>query len=444
MTLYGLEARRDWNARVSHFLGWNTAERPQPASNSGLRELSLGLIQRLGHVADIMNSGIFRHIVLAAGITLTFSSVIFAQQDTGPIQGNAGQASQPGGVTSGPGNPASGINAGSPGASNSVSTSPTGTTPAPATAPGTDKNTPATDTGKPNTDRSTAQTDSNTPQSDEPRTILSNSADANSNDPLLEPPALPKTKPTLIGGTAARIDHVRNLLTIQPFGGGQKVKMFIDERTQIYRNGAATTVLGIHKGDRVYADTMLDGSRVFAKNVRVENQAGTAEVRGQVTGMNREKGTVTVRDELSAQPVTFSVADGTQYSALKGSATSSDLQPGSLVDVQFAVGKDKRDVAKQVILLAKPGDSYVFSGVVTNIDLRDGTLALQNRSDEQTYELHFDQSAVDDRSKLKVGSEVTAHAVFTGKQYNANDLQLQAASGEEQPKPESKPESNPE
>ena len=86
---------------------------------------------------------------------------------------------------------------------------------------------------------------------------------------------------------------------------------------------------------------------------------------------------------------------------------------------------------KQVILLAKPGDTYVFSGVVTNIDLRDGTLALQNRSDDQTYELHFDQSAVDDRSKLKVGSEVTAHAVFNGKQYNANDLQLQAANADD-------------
>ena len=78
-------------------------------------------------------------------------------------------------------------------------------------------------------------------------------------------------------------------------------------------------------------------------------------------------------------------------------------------------------------MLAKPGDTYVFSGVVTNIDLRSSTLALENRSDDETYELHFDQSAVDDKSKLKVGSEVTAHVVFNGKQYNANDLQLQAA-----------------
>ena len=81
-------------------------------------------------------------------------------------------------------------------------------------------------------------------------------------------------------------------------------------------------MLGIRKGDRVYADTMLDGARVFAKNVRVENQAGRAEVRGQVTGSIGEKGTVTVRDELSSQPVTFAIGSGTQYSAFKGSASS--------------------------------------------------------------------------------------------------------------------------
>ena len=72
----------------------------------------------------------------------------------------------------------------------------------------------------------------------------------------------------------------------------------------------------------------------------------------------------------------------------------------------------------------------------TNIDLRNNTLALENRSDDQTYELHFDNSAVDDKSKLKVGAEVTAHAVFNGKQYNANNLQLQASNGDNTDKPE--------
>jgi len=378
-----------------------------------------------------MNRAVLKNVVLVAGLTLATAVFCVAQQDVGPIRGNAGQASQPSGTgVPGPSTPTATPPAAT-GVSNGSATTPAAVvTTTPETDPSaskTDTSTLKSDQSTPKTNASTPQTDSTIPQTDEPRTVLNtNSADPNANDPLLEPPPLPKTKPTLIGGTASRVDHIRNQLTIQPFGGGQKIKVFVDERTHIYRNGEATTVLGIRKGDRIYADTMLDGSRVFAKNVRVENHAGMAEVRGQITTVNREKGTVTIRDELSSQPVTLAVGGSTQYSAYKGSANSNDLQPGSLVNVQFARGKNKQDTAQEVILLARPGDTYVFTGVVTNIDLRDGTLDMQNRSDDQSYELHFDKSSVDDKSKLKVGSEVTAHAVFTGKQYNANDLQLRA------------------
>ena len=230
-------------------------------------------------VAAIMNSGTFRTVIFAVSVTLALSLTALAQQDTGPIERNAGQASQPAGVTSGPGNPASTMNAASPGGSDTVSTTPKGASantppeaaPAntPTTTPGTDASIPTTDTATPKTDHSAPTTDSSTPQTDEPRTVInSGSADPNANNPFLEPPPLPKTKPTLIGGTAARVDHVRNLLTIQPFGGGQKIKVFIDERSHIYRDGGETTVLGIRKGDRVYADTMLRRARVRQKCAR--------------------------------------------------------------------------------------------------------------------------------------------------------------------------------
>jgi hypothetical protein len=375
-----------------------------------------------------MNSGRIKALAIIAGYAAALTVCAYAQQDTGLIQGNAGQAP---------------TNAASPGGPESVPTTPRGTSPSSATSPPstpqTDKNAnppdiskPASDTAAPRADSAAPKNDSGTARTDEPRTVTTSASDdPNANNPYLEPPPLAKTKPTLIGGTAARVDHVRNLLTIEPFGSKQKIKLFIDERTHIYRNGQETTVLGIRKGDRVYADTMLDGSRIFAKNVRIENQVGAAEVRGQITTVNRENGTVTVKDELSAQPVTFTVGGGTQYSAFKGNASSADLKPGSLIDVQFAPGKDKHDQAQEVIVLARPGESYVFSGVVTNVDMRSGTLALENRSDEQTYELHFSDAAIDDRNKLKVGSEVTAHAIFDGKQYNAKDLQLQTSAPDE-------------
>src|SRR5208282_151926 len=126
-----------------------------------------------------------------------------------------------------------------------------------------------------------------------------------------------------------------------------KVKVVVDERSHIYRNGTPTTVLGIHKGDRVYVDTLLDRSddKILAKNVRVVTDTGLAEVRGQVIATNPGRDTVTVRDMLSAKPVTFSFSSGTSYSSIKGIASAGDVQPGALIDVQFSPRRTDRDIA---------------------------------------------------------------------------------------------------
>ncbi len=252
-----------------------------------------------------------------------------------------------------------------------------------------------------------------------------NASDDNPYNPYVEPPPLPKGKTTLIGGTATSVDKVRNRLTVQPFGKGTKVKIVLDERSHIYRDGTETTILGVHKGDRVYVDTMLDGSKVFARNVRVVTDTGPAEVRGQVIAANLGAGTISVKDELSSHPVTFSVNNATKYSSFRGGAVSSDVQPGSLIDVQFSTDHSNRDVAQEIIVLAKQGESYIFSGTVTSLDMRSGTLALDNSSDDQNYEIHFDPASLADSRALKVGSEVTAHAVFDGKGYKARDVEVE-------------------
>ena len=200
----------------------------------------------------------------------------------------------------------------------------------------------------------------------------------------------------------------------------------MDERSHIYRNGTETTVLGIHKGERVYADTMLDGSKVFAKNVRVITDPTVAEVRGQVLARDPERGTISVRDQLSSRPVSFQVNGTTKYIGNKGEASSSDLLVGSLIDVQFSADRANHDVAQEITVLAKPGDNYVFSGEVTSLDMRTDTLAVNNRSDQQTYDLHFDPKQLQDPRALKVGSEVTARATFDGKQYKTSNLRIEA------------------
>jgi hypothetical protein len=328
-------------------------------------------------------------IFLALLLTVTSDA---QQQGSVPVTQNSGQASQPVAGSSGPGRVGSDV--------------------PPATQPAANPNLLAPD-GSTKTNPAPASAASST------------TADDNPYDPLLEPPPLPKGKTTLIGGIATNVDHVRNRLTVQPFGKGTKLKVFVDERSHIYRNGTETTILGVHKGDRVYVDTMLSAdNRIFARNVRVLTDIGVAEVRGQVIGANPERGTISVRDQLSAKPVTFSVSGATKYSSSKGGATSADVQSGSLIDVQFFPRRDQA-VAKEIMVLAKPGDNYIFSGVVTSMDMRTSSFFVDNKSDDQSYEVHFSRSTVSDPEGLKVGAEVTARTIFDGKQYTASNVRVE-------------------
>ena len=261
----------------------------------------------------------FTWYALAIIFLAVLAGVAHGQQSGPPIQQNAGQASQPVSGSNGPG----------------PSQMPTAAQPSAAQ----DKNVPPANANVP----ATAATSTNVDNDDNPY------------DPLLEPPPLPKGKTTLIGGIATSVDKVRNRMTVQPFGKGSKVKVFMDERSHIYRNGTETTILGIHKGDRVYVDTMLaSNDRIFARNVRVLTETGLAEVRGQVVSTDPGRGTISVRDQLSAKPVSFAVNGSTRYSSTKGNATSADVQPGSLIDVQFSPRQD-RAIAEEVKVLAKPG-----------------------------------------------------------------------------------------
>ena len=333
-----------------------------------------------------------RNIFGSALVALILTITLTAQQDTSGAVPNAAQASQPAAASNGPGN-------------------------VPSTAP------PAARKTAPTPD---ANSNGSNASSGVSTSLYSTNADDNPYDPILEPPPLPKGKATLIGGIATSVDHVRNRITIQPFGHGQKVKVVVDERSHIYRNGAPTTILGVRKGDRIYVDTLLDraDNKILAKNVRVVTDTGLAEVRGQVIATNPGRGTVTVRDLLSAKPVTFSVSSGTSYNSTKGEASASDVQPGSLIDVEFSPRRGVQDMARMITVVAKPGDDYIFSGVVTNLDMRTDSLFVDNKSDDQSYELHFTPADVADLQQLKVGSEVTARAVFDGKQYKASNIRI--------------------
>lgn len=240
------------------------------------------------------------------------------------------------------------------------------------------------------------------------------------NDPLFGVPPLPKGKTSLVGGIVTKIDGVHNRMTVKVFDGGRWTVAF-DERTHFYLDGAETTFEKVKKGERVYVDTMLDGHHVFARNVHIVTKTGSAGASGQVTAFNN--GVMTVRDDLSAHPVQFHVDNQTLVKQDGRVSSIGEIQPGSLISVQLAPGKENQEMAREVTILASPGQSVTFDGIVRNVDLRNNQLAIENHSDNKTYEVALDGDQ-GIPSNLMVGSEVTVAAVFDGRGYKADSIKV--------------------
>lgn len=240
-------------------------------------------------------------------------------------------------------------------------------------------------------------------------------------DPLLEPKPLPRANLSLIGGTARKIDLVHNRITVQPFGGGNRYTVYFDERTRILSGGRETTILAVRPGNRIYLDTQALGAQVFAKTIQVRSVSGLAHASGQIIEVFG--GQVRLLDRMSGQTVRFALTDHTRLASSGGTpASPSSLHSGSLIDVTFTAGRQSE--AQTITIHATPGESYVFSGILTHVNLRDGILALDNQNDGNNYELYFDPLSEKSVSRLVTGTPVQITANFDGKRYRATSISI--------------------
>ncbi len=233
-------------------------------------------------------------------------------------------------------------------------------------------------------------------------------------------PSLPRAKASLIGGTIQKLDRVRDEITVQVFGGG-KMKIFFDTRTHIYEGSGQGSTADLHQGDRIYIDTILDGSTVFAKTIRLKTTASAGESQGIVTSYRSDRGELQLRDPLSPQPLKIRITPETNIVHGDHSASAGELVAGTLVAVKFGSQQDGRDVAREVSVLAVPGASFTFAGRVTGLDLRLGLLTLTSATDNKTYEIYFDPSVIEDDT-LSRASDVTVLTRFDGNHYVARSV----------------------
>jgi hypothetical protein len=233
-------------------------------------------------------------------------------------------------------------------------------------------------------------------------------------------PSLPKAKATLVGGTIAKMDRVRDQLTVQVFGGG-KMKVAFDTRTHIFHDGIEAVASDLHPGDRVYVDTILDGSTVFARSIRLKTSAAAGESQGIVLSYSSDKGELIVRDAISPQPLKVHLTAATRLTHGNKTASTGDLIPGTLIAVKFGT-KGGSDEAREISVLAVPGSNFTFAGRVTAVDLRLGLLVINSATDGKTYEISFDPAALGVDDRLRPSADVSVLTRFDGNQYVARSV----------------------
>jgi len=243
-------------------------------------------------------------------------------------------------------------------------------------------------------------------------------------DPLLDLPPLHPGKATLVGGTITNLDQVMNKMVVQPFGGKQKMRVRFDMRTRFYRDGAPIAQKELKEGERIYLDTILNGDRVFAKTVWIRSSAGSGVGRGQITELDQEHRTVTIRDEISNQPVKLQMGPSTSIRHGEQPGTVSDLKEGALVSIAFGAQKDLREIT----VLATPGSVFTFAGRVTYLDMSRKLIAVDNKSDGKNYDIYLDAVATNVVRQIREGANVNVSAVFDGSRYSARQIDVPSAS----------------
>jgi hypothetical protein len=244
-------------------------------------------------------------------------------------------------------------------------------------------------------------------------------------DKLLDLPPLKHSHASLIGGSLESIDRVQSRFVLRPFGRS-KLTIAFDPRTQFVRGADAARVQDMHPGDRVYVETVLDGSAVFAKTVHLPEDATSGTAVGQVIAYaysnDAAQGSLSLRDQLSSQPVKFRVNSKTII-------TGAGVGPGALVQISFLPGREKdAALVSEIKVLAAPGSVFTFSGRVTFLDLPAHQLVVANATDDNRYEIQFNPAAIeaDTRARLQEGASVTVAARFTGQGYVAESVSVLA------------------
>jgi hypothetical protein len=254
--------------------------------------------------------------------------------------------------------------------------------------------------------------------------------------PAVAPPSKalppdPAGPSTVIGGVLRNVDPVRDQISLRVFGGKQTMKIFYDERTQVYRNGQRISVLDLKPEENASVETALDGDNVFAVRIHMLSEQPEGECNGQVLSYDSRDGELSVNSALSPQPIRIRIPTGTpvarvgQNDFVSGQRGIDDLTRGALVDIKFQPGQNGIGVASRIEVLATPGSTFVFSGNVSYLDVPGGQLVIVDPGDSQSYRFAFSAELLALVRQIHEGSHVRVAADFDGTRYRATQITIE-------------------
>ncbi len=259
-----------------------------------------------------------------------------------------------------------------------------------------------------------------------PHAVLGSGSASASGLPNLPPTPSVKAS-TIFGGAIRQIDPVRDQFLLNVYGQ-RPMKVLFDERTQVYRDGVKIPLHDLAPADHASVQTALDGAGIFAISIHILSSIPQGDYRGRVLRFDDSSGELRLDASPSPRPFTVRVPascniirKGQSEFTSEGSGRY-DLRRGALVDVTFATGKGVVGVATQIVVLAVPGASFVFTGNITELDEGGGTLVIVDPRDDKSYRVTFVPSAIPGSQNLRVGQRIRLTANYDGTDYIATDI----------------------
>ena len=237
-----------------------------------------------------------------------------------------------------------------------------------------------------------------------------------------ERPRLPKGTVSLMGGTVATVDPIRDRIVLRAFGG-RDVTIDFDTRTQVLRGTTVVSSRDIRPGTRIYADTIMIAGRMFAKTLRLEGNGTAGETEGQILEYNWSKQLLRVRDSISQEPVLVRLTSRSQLMLGGEPARSTSLMEGTVVAIRFRASAEGPSEAERIDILAQPGSSYTFTGTIAVVDLHDEHMTLVEPEHQNTFEVALGSLPRQSKASLRTGMQVTVRARFDGHKYLAESVE---------------------